>query len=361
MKINSNSNKFILSQPIILPKNIDVTKYQMNKLFSNVKKLKKQIREKERNQRKNLEKINVINFNFNAVNKEEMLGYKFNRNPFEDSKMFKFDFKKHKMKMNLIIRNNEKSRITNALNNVVLHFVKIKSKLNLKSDELLDLKNKILNKKKRNFSSNFTKNNNINKIKVRNKSALPKNINNFENETKNIHLNTKSDSSITNYLGTNIKSRNIKTNLYSSKSKSEFVLPTHGKTYYYIKEHYKSNNSKKKYQKIKNIKLFIKNNNIYNSNLKNLINDYDKLKIKLKKEKEKFLSRSFLDQKDINYLMDIRNDMKIMCLKQKYLSLKHLNENNKKSYSNENNKVLKILKNYCEKYDGIYNFKDKQN
>ena len=124
MKINSNNNKFILSQPIILPKNIDVTKYQMNKLFSNVKKLKKQIREKERNQRKNLEKINVINFNFNAVNKEEMLGYKFNRNPFEDSKMFKFDFKKHKMKMNLINRNNEKSRITNALNNVVLHFVK---------------------------------------------------------------------------------------------------------------------------------------------------------------------------------------------------------------------------------------------
>ena len=58
----------------------------------------------------------------------------------------------------------------------------------------------------------------------------------------------------------------------------------------------------------------------------------------MKKEKEKFLSRSFLDQKDINYLMDIRNDMKIMCLKQKYLSLKHFNENNKK------NIVLKTIK-----------------
>ena len=56
---------------------------------------------------------------------------------------------------------------------------------------LLDLKNKILKKKKRNFSSNFTKNNNINKIKVINKSALPRNVNYFENEIKNIHLSTK--------------------------------------------------------------------------------------------------------------------------------------------------------------------------
>ena len=61
------------------------------------------------------------------------------------------------------------------------------------------------------------------------------------------------------------------------------------------------------------------------------------------------MSWSFLDYKDINYLMDLRNDMKIMWLKQKYLSLNYLNENNKKNYSNENNKVLKFLKNYCEK------------
>jgi len=357
MKINLNNNNFKLSQPIILPKNIDVTKYQMNRLFANVKKLKKQIREKERNQRKKLEKINIQNFHFNAVNKEEMLGYKFNRNPFEESKLFKFDFKKHKMKMNFLNRNNEKSRITNALNNVVLHFVKIKSKLNLKSDELLDLKNKILNKKKRNFSSNLKNNNNFNTTNERNKSALTKNINDFknENENKNIHLKTKTDFSLSNFLDSNIKSRNTKSNLFSSKTKSEFFLPTHGKTYYYIKDHYKSNKScdKKKHQKIKNTKLFIKNNPIYISNLKNLINDYDKLKIKLKKEKEKFLSRSFLDQKDINYLMDIRGDMKIMCLKQKYLSLKNLNENKKKKYNIENNKILKLLKNYCEKYDGI--------
>ncbi len=75
---------------------------------------------------------------------------------------------------------------------------------------------------------------------------MPKNFNNLENENKNIHINTKSDSSLTNYLETNIKSRNIKINLYSSKSKSEFALLTHGKTFYYIKEHYKSNNFKKK-------------------------------------------------------------------------------------------------------------------
>ena len=188
MKFNS---KFQLSQPIIIPKEIDITKYRINKLFKNVKKLKKQIREKEKNEKKKKQENNIKFFHFNNLNKDELLGSKFNRNPFEDSKQNKFDFKKHKMKMNLINRNNEKSRITNALNNVVLHFVKIKSKLNLKSDELLDLKNKILNKKKRNFSSNFTKNNNINKIKVINKSALPRNVNNFENEIKNIHLSTK--------------------------------------------------------------------------------------------------------------------------------------------------------------------------
>ena len=62
---------------------------------------------------------------------------------------------------------------------------------------------------------------------------MPKNFNNLENENKNIHINTKSDSSLTNYLETNIKSRNIKSNLYSSKSKSEFALLTHGKTFYY--------------------------------------------------------------------------------------------------------------------------------
>ena len=61
------------------------------------------------------------------------------------------------------------------------------------------------------------------------------------------------------------------------------------------------------------------------------------------------MSWSFLDHKDINNLIDIRNDMKIMWLKQKYLSLNYLNENNKKNYSFENNKVLKFLKNYCEK------------
>ena len=357
MKINLNNNNFKLSQPIILPKKIDETKYQMNKLFLNVKKLKKQIREKEKNQRKELEKMNIINFNFNAVNKEEMLGYKFNRNPFEESKLYKFDFKKHKMKMNFINRNNEKSRINNALSNVVLHFVKIKSKLNLKSDELLELKNKILNKKKRNFSSNLNRNNNINTTNERKKSALPKNTNDFknENENKNIYLKTKSNYSLTNFFDSNIKSRNIKKNLFSLKTKSEFFLPKHGKTYYYIKEHYKSNGSceNRKHQKIKNTKLFIRNNPIYNSNLKSIINDYDKMKIKLKKEKEKFLSRSFLDQKDINYIMDIRNDMKLMCLKQKYLSLKNLRENKKKKCYIENNKIIKLLKKYCEKYDGI--------
>ena len=350
--------------------------------FKEERKLKNKLKELEL---KKLQKNGEINWNLRS--KDELYQSKFKRNPFDlkENSTNKFNFKKHKEQIEFADRNMTKNRLNHALNQIALHFVKVKAKINIKGDIFNEIKNAIKNnikktqtisKKKSLFlktssSLNFDENIIINKEKE-NKNIL--NINNNENNNEN-EINQllieQNSSSFSNDDDSSSKLEEIKKQ--PNKKQNIIVPPTHGKNYYFIKQlgkfpvssantrietdyslnNYTNNHLFKSYNFNKNKKnLKIKNNPIYTTNIDDFINDYHKINNKINKEKKCFIKRKFHEYDELEEMMNIRKELKLFQLKNKFIN-SNLSKPKKLKVNNKN-KLFNTIYTYCQKHEIDY-------
>ena len=352
------------------------------KKFKEERKLKNKLKELELKQ---LQKNGEINWNLRS--KDELYQSKFKRNPFDlkDNSANQFNFKKHKEQIEFADRNMTKNRLNHALNQIALHFVKVKAKINIKGDIFNEIKNAIKNnikktqtisKKKSLFlktssSLNFDENIIINK-KKENKNIL--NINNNENNNDN-EINQllieQNSSSFSNDDDSSSKLEEIQKQ--PNKKQNIIVPPTHGKNYYFIKQlgkfpissantrietdyslnNYTNNHLFKSYNCNKNKKnLKIKNNPIYTTNIDDFINDYHKINNKINKEKKCFIKRKFHEYDELEEMMNIRKELKLFQLKNKFIN-SNLSKPKKLKVNNKN-KLFNTIYTYCQKHEIDY-------
>lgn len=192
-----------------------------NLLFKNYNKLKHQIfvREKEeKDESKKDANNNKISTSFTYTNLmkilQKYLSAKYDKNK---ENPFNYNLKKGKLEIELINRNLKRNRINASLQKIVLHYKKVKSKLETRlnkegklffSEEMAEkLKNKIQTQRKRISSRNkFSRKSNTFLIDLHFDNESSKNsnlfiINNKEKQSKNISSNF--NESITNKTNTN--------------------------------------------------------------------------------------------------------------------------------------------------------------
>jgi len=284
-------------------KTVDLEHYKTIVLMKNFEEIRNKRLQKERKEREEQKKKNDSSQWHNIISKEQLFGYQFRRNPFQGKNILnKFDFKKHKMEIEIANRNIEKNNMNNTLKAVTLHYSNIKSKLNInEEDELTILKEKIEKEKEKNIKKNQQKQKPISKMK------LVKNRN-FDTEFK-----------IRNY-----------TEESSKRKRYSIIPPKHGKNYYMLKtltNSYntsyntdKSNNiMKKRRPKTSNPETSVKDEPIYTANIKVFVDDYNKMKKKLSFDYKRYRKRKLLTDDVIDELMDIRKEMQGFCFKNKFL------------------------------------------
>ena len=100
----------------------------------------------------------------------------------------------------------------------------------------------------------------------------------------------------------------------------------------------------------KNLK--IKNNNIYTTNIDNIINNYHKINNKINKEKKCFIKRKFHEYDELEEMMNIRKELKLFQLKNKFIN-SNLSKPKKLKVNNKN-KLFNTIYTYCQKHEIDY-------
>ena len=291
------------NKPIILKKKcktIDIDHIKTILLMKRFEEIRRKRRQKEKEEYELQKKKNDNSHWHNLRSKDEVLGYQFRRNPFEEKKKNKFDIKKHKRAIELINRNMEKNKMNNALKEVTLHFTNIKSKLNIDDgeDEFAIIKKKI-------------------------KESQKKNISNKKNQKGKLYLNKN--------FNTEFKLKNYTIDIKKIRRYS-VIPPKHGKNYYMLKRvsnSYRqfntdnSNNIMKKRRPLSlNPNLLVRNDPIYTVNIQKFFDEFNRVKKNINNEKRKLTRRHLISYENIKEIMDVKTDMEMFCLKQKYLNLK---------------------------------------
>ena len=386
-------NKFLREDNFkyIKKHSIDYGRIKTIQFIEKVHKFKEEIKLKNKLKelkQKKLQKNGEINWNLRS--KDELYQSKFKRNPFDlkENSANQFNFQKHKEQIEFADRNMSKNRLNHALNQIALHFVKVKSKLNLNKDIFKEIKNAINNnikksktitKKKSLFvktstSLNFyDENNYYNKNKKEDKKK-----NDDNNNDNNLHyfLNDNS-SSFSNDEDNKLyeKQNSNKKKLLKSNLILKVVPPTHGKNYYFIKKlgkypnsaahtrvdtdyttNLNSNNNKNKvYNNYNNNnkKLKIKINPFHTTDINDFIRDYHKINNELNKEKKCFIKRKFHDYDEIEEMMNIRKELKLFKLKDKYIN-SNLSKPKKNLKLNNKNKLFNTIYSYCKNHEIDY-------
>ena len=219
-----------------------------NLLFKNYNKLKHQIfvREKEeKDESKKDANNNKISTNFTYTNLmkilQKYLSVKYDKNK---ENPFNYNLKKGKLEIELINRNLKRNRINASLQKIVLHYKKVKSKLETRlnkegklffSEEMAEkLKNKIQTQRKRissrnkfsrksntflidsHFDNESSKNSNL--FIINNKEKQSKNISSNFNESITNKTNTNNTLKLSTYRTGNINKMNLRKKKNSSSS-----------------------------------------------------------------------------------------------------------------------------------------------
>jgi hypothetical protein len=385
-------SKFIREDNFIYnrKRNIDFGRIKTIQFFEKVKKFKADM--KLKNKMKELEmkknqKDNEINWNLRS--KDELYQSKFKRNPFDlkENSANQFNFKKHHQQIEFADRNMTKNRLNFALSQIALHFVKVKSKLNLKKDIFNEIKNAISNNIKKtktiskryslfhksNKSLNFDNNNTEHK-KIHDSNNK---INNFYNKTENNFypiLISQDDDNIENIENNNNskildeeeENLNKKEKIIKNKSKKIFhIAPIrHGKNYYFIKKLGKFphsrletdystnnyNNNNNSINNIKHLKIKLKNKPYYTNDIEDIIKEYYKINNQIEQEKNCFIKRKFHPYEEIEEMMNIRKELKLFNLKSKYLSLNFSRAKNN-TKKNDKKKIFNTIYTYCRDHE----------
>lgn len=339
MKIYKNPKKSI-SQKKKKEKTVDLDHMKTVLLIERFQEIRRKRLQKERKEREEQKKRNDASQWHPSVSKDEVLGYQFRRNPFEEKKnmLNKFDFKKHKMQIENANRNMEKNRVNNALKAVTLHFVDVKSKLHLKDDDDLNiLKEKIKRKQK----------------KIHTKRNITNNYNDYRPKTSKINIeknNTFNQLKIQNYTKDAI---NKKKKIYPQKNNKTYnTVLSLTNSYNNISNTENSYNILKKRRPISTSpNNSVQNKPIYTTDIKVFYDDYNRIKDKMVYENIKFRKRHLMDDDTINDIMNIRSEMLFFCLKNKYINCKFPKYTIEKKKKPQIDVFIDKLINQCQQMD----------
>lgn len=296
---------------------IDIDTARSLRLYNRVDELKRKIRHKEKEKQIERKKEQGNPFTFHYL-KTNAFAVKFQRNPFEKERneINAFNFQKYKNAIDNANRNMEKNRLDHVLRKLAMHCVQAKSRLNLKSDDdFADIKERIAKKRKTHIEKA--------------KSQL---------SPSNSNIN----------------------NVASMRKRYSIIPPKHGKNYYmlqsmgnyYSTETTRAKTASSQIRLNKKSKLRVINNPICTTNINELFNEYDRLKMQLRKEKKQFEKRRLHTDEEINMLMKTRSEMKLTHLKHKYINCKFPIEKQKKIYTK--NTFMEKMMTEVEQSDILY-------
>ena len=291
------------------PRHIALTLQDAKSLlfYKRVQELEKQDRafmKRERDKQKNtaMNGFSLSHFKKNVLTSE------FHRNPFENKRTFaSFNFRKHKLAIENADRNIEKNRIEHVIKKIALHFIDAKSRLNITNqDELAQIKEKI-QFKRATLNSAQTKTKAFNTLRL----ATQSNDTTITNKRRRVSF------------GNNV--RIVNKNYKVVKLGRNVYLDTEGSIADCCK-----NKSRMNYNRTS--KRTVNYKPIYTTNVNEFVNEYDRLKTQLHREKKMFEKRNMLPQHEIEDLMKIRTEMKMQLLKEKYDKCKFPKRNKQKGH-----------------------------
>ena len=185
----------------------------------------------------------------------------------------------------------EKNRIEHVIKKIALHFIDAKSRLNLTDqDELAQIKEKI-QFKRANLNSAPNKAKTFNTLRLATQSTETT----IQNKRRRVSF------------GNNVKVVN-----------KNYKVVKLGRNVYLDTEGSAGDCSRGKTLLTRNNKHIVIHEPIYTTDVNEFVNEYDRLKTQLKREKKMFERRNMLPQHDIEDLMKIRKEMKMHLLKAKY-------------------------------------------
>lgn len=296
---------------------LDIDTARSIKLYQRVDELKRKIRHKEKEKLIERKKEQGNPFTFHYL-KTNAFSVQFQRNPFEKERnqLNAFNFQKYKDAIDNANRNMEQNRLDYVLRKLAMHCVQAKSRLNLKTeDDIADIKERISKKRKTHIQK------------------------------------ANSQLSPSNSRGNNV---------VSMRKRYSIIPPKHGKNYYMLQslENYyptettRAKTASSQIRLNKKSKLKVINNPIYTTNINELFNEYDRLKLQLKKEKRQFKKRRLHTDEEIDTLMKTRSEMKLTHLKHKYINCKFPIEKHKEIRTK--NKFMEKMCTEVEQSDIIY-------
>ena len=323
MKIKSRNSPLKIKK---LHKTVDVDHIKTLLLMKRFEEIRRKRKMKEKEEREREKKKNDESQWRKVISRDEVLGYQFRRNPFAERKGNKFDIQKHKNLLSQPLK--EKNNMNDALNIV-------KSKLNLnQDDDLAIIKQKIEKSQIKNLPK-YTK-------FTSHKGKLIKNKN-FESEFK-----------IKNYI------------INEKKRRFSVIPPKHGKNYYMlhtlpnsykvVNTDYSNNIMKKRRPQTTKQEINVIDKPIYTIDILDFIDEFNRINSNTLSESKRFKKRHLTDYNKIDELMEIKNEMHMFCLKDKYLHTRFPKNKKNKDFIPKIDIFIDKMITECERIDyDLYN------
>ena len=344
----SQSKNNTKSNTIVIDSRLDNNKNKSTNLILNINKKKKP-------------KIDISNFNESTINNSK-INNNLKLSTFRSSNNININLRKNKNSSSMrfyskvINSEDQRKKKENNLKYVLINSEKLKEKnLNERSTEtILENDNKnYRNKKLALNSSNLTRFSNL---------TLNTKKSNYGYKSSHEPSEMLTDDYNTIGLMKKYKSNYVKKNYLkknSSNRPQSCIIPKNKSRFNFNDSTINNKNFKRSSSSVKR-KSYLKviNKPLYTTNINDLINEYDRIKKNIKKLKINYEEKHFSTYKEIDHLLEIKEEMLMFLLKQKFFSSKFKPKPNKisrtkKEFFNKMKDYVEILE---DKPKNIYTF-----
>lgn len=294
-------------------KKIDLIQIKIHNFTIRVDQLKKQLRERERKEKKaKLERLNEVNqlqkenWDF-SYSKIKDITNQFFRNNEKKNEQMKLKLHKEKINIDMVNRNIEINRKVHHLKKVSLRNQKVQSKLGIKESNTIELLKQNLTRAKNKIKSLSAPQTKRNRKKGYNKSFIEEHKSKLQG-CKVLRMNKA-------FSAKKIKDNSSSIILKSSSTSRVNYSPV--KNYLNSSSNIKEPVISSSYRTISNK---VKNLPLYTTKIDDIIKEYDNIKDSMENERRKYIKNHILGMEQIDEIIKTRTEMKIMKLKQKYLS-----------------------------------------
>ena len=312
MKRNTTDNEED-KEETVPRKKVDLIQIKIHNFNVRVEQLKKQLRERERKEKKaKLERLNEINqlqkenWDFSYSKIKDITNQFFRSNEKKNEQM-KLKLHKQKINIDMANRNIEINRKVHHLKKVSLRNEKIQSKLGINDTNSIELLKQNLTKAKNRMKSLSAPQTKRDRSKVHNKSFLAEHKSKLQG-CKVLRMNKAFSAKLIKDNSSSIILKSASTSRMNYSPVKNYL-----NSFSNIKEPVISSSFRTVSNKVKNLPL-------YTTKIDDIIKEYDNIKDSMENERRKYIKNRLLGIEQIDEIIKTRTEMKIMKLKQKYLS-----------------------------------------